>query len=110
MGSIKILPKTTSDYLLINDYIFSNSLYRLKNILILKNPPTLFRTLHFVTTTLEDIEEAFIYRDIPIRNLKRCTKADGKAMTLVTFSLVDNSDRSKLLKGCVNNKQPEKMP
>ena len=32
--------------------------------------------------TLEDIEEAFIYRDIPIKNLKRCRRADGTAMTL----------------------------
>ena len=31
--------------------------------------------------TLVDIEEAFIYRDIPIKNLKRCTRADGTAMT-----------------------------
>ena len=40
------------------------------------------------TITLEDIEEAFIYKDIPIKNLKRCTRADGTAMTLVMFELV----------------------
>ena len=50
------------------------------------------------TTTLEDIEEAFIYRDIPIKNLKRCARADGTAMTLITFELVINADRSILLK------------
>ena len=37
--------------------------------------------------TLEDIEEAFIYKDIPIKNLKRCTRADGTAMTLIIFEL-----------------------
>ena len=59
------------------------------------------------TTTLEDIEEAFIYRDIPIKNLKRCTKADGTSMTLVTFELVNNSDRSELFKGglSINNQK-----
>ena len=46
-----------------------------------------------ITTTLEDNEEAFIYKDIPIKNFKKCTKVDGSAMTLVTFSLVNNSDR-----------------
>ena len=46
-----------------------------------------------MATTLEDNEEAFIYTDIPIKNLKKCTKVDGSAMTLVTFSLVNNSDR-----------------
>ena len=30
-----------------------------------------------VSTILEDNEEAFIYRDIPFKNLKRCIKADG---------------------------------
>ena len=30
-----------------------------------------------IPTTLEDIEEAFIYRDIPTKNLKRNLKADG---------------------------------
>ena len=48
-GHIKILPKTTSDYLLINDYAFSNALYRLtKNIFLLRNPLILFQTPHFV--------------------------------------------------------------
>ena len=48
--------------------------------------------------TFEDIEEAFIYGDIPIKNLKRCTRADGRAMTLIMFKLVNFEDRSELLK------------
>ena len=52
--------------------------------------------------TLEDIEEAFIYRDIPIKNLKRCTRADGTAMTLIMFDLVNIGDRPKLLKNGVS--------
>ena len=52
-----------------------------------------------ISTTSEDIEEAFIYRDIPIKNLKRCMKADGLSMTLVTLNFVNNSDRPALLKG-----------
>ena len=52
--------------------------------------------------TLEDIEEAFIYRDIPIKNLKRCTKTDGAAMTLKMFDLVNIGDRSELLKNVVS--------
>ena len=68
-------------------------------------------TLHInkvnTTATLEDIEDVFIYRDIQIKNLKRCTKADGATMTLVTFELVNNSDRSELLKGglSINNQK-----
>ena len=50
-------------------------------------------------TTSEDIEETFIYRDVPIKNLKRCTKAGGPAMTLITLNLVNNSDRPELSKG-----------
>ena len=60
-----------------------------------------------IATTLEDIEQAFIYRDIPIKNLKRCTKADGSSMTLITFNLVNSSDRPELLRGglSINNKK-----
>ena len=45
--------------------------------------------------------------DIPIKNLKRCTKADESSMTLITFNLVNNSDRPILLKGglSINNKK-----
>ena len=55
-----------------------------------------------ITTTLEDIEEAIIYRDVQVKNLKRCTKADWPTMTLLTFNLVNNSDRPELLKGNIN--------
>ena len=80
-GNIKILSKTTSDYLLINDYHFSNALYRLtkKHITIEESTnsfsnSTLCLNKINVSTTLDDIEEAFIYRDIPIKNLKVCPK------------------------------------
>ena len=57
--------------------------------------------------TLEEIEEAFIYRDIPIKNLKRCTRADGTAMTLIMFKLVNLEEKSKLLKNeiSINNQK-----
>ena len=60
-----------------------------------------------IAATFEDIEEAFIYRDIPIKNLKICAKADGSSMTLITSNLVSNSDRPELLKGglSINNNQ-----
>ena len=45
---------------------------------------------------MEDIEEGFIHRDIPFANRKR--KAGGWPITLITFSLVRNSDRTELLK------------
>ena len=48
--------------------------------------------------TLEEIEETFIYSDILIKNLKRCTRADETAMTLITFELVNVEEKSKLLK------------
>ena len=113
-ANIEILPKNVSDYLLINDYAFSNAFYRLtKKHITIEESTNIFSNSTLclneinATTTLEDIEEAFIYRDIPIKNLKRCTKADGTAMTLVTFSLVNNSDRSELLKGglVINNQK-----
>ena len=55
--------------------------------------------------TLEDTEETFIYKDIPIKNLKRCTRADDTAMTLVMFKLLSLEDKSKLLKNeiSINN-------
>ena len=55
-----------------------------------------------IATTLEDIEEAIIYRDVQVKNLKRCTKADWPTMTLLTFNLVNNSDKPELLKGNIN--------
>ena len=60
-----------------------------------------------IATTLEDIEEAFIYRDILIKNLKRHTKVDGSPMTLITFNLVNSSERPGLMRGrlSINNKK-----
>ena len=55
-----------------------------------------------ITTTLEDIEKAIIIGMFPIKNLERCTKADWPAMTLLTFNLVNNSDRPELLKENIN--------
>ena len=58
------------------------------------------------STNLENTEEAFIDRDIPSKNLKRNVKIDGSPMTLVTFSLVSNSDRNEILRsGLVINNQ-----
>ena len=111
-GNIKLLPKTTTDYQLINHYAFSSAIYRLtnKHITIEESTnnfhnSTLCINKVNIATTLEDIEQAFIYRDIPIKNLKRCTKADGSSMTLITFNLVNSSDRPELLRGglSINN-------
>ena len=116
---MKLLPKTTKDYQLINHYAFSSAIYRLtnKHITIEESTnnfhnSTLCINKVSIGTTLEDIEEAFIYKDIPIKNLKRCTKADGSSMKLITFNLVNNSDRSELLKGGLsinNQKKPEEI-
>ena len=79
-----MLPKITKDYQLINHYAFSSAIYRLKikHITIKESTKnfhnsTLCINKVIITTTSEDIEEAYIYRDIPIKNLKRCTKVDG---------------------------------
>ena len=113
-GNIKLLPKTTKVYQLINHYAFSSAIYRLTiNHITIEESTNNFHNSTLCTnkvsiaTTLEDIEEAFIYRDIPIKNLKRCTKADESSMTLITFNLVNNSDRPILLKGglSINNKK-----
>ena len=113
-GNIKILSKTISDYRLIIDYAFSSAFYRLikKHITVEEATNTFSNSTLCINkintaTTLEDIEEAFIYRQITIKNLKRCTKADATAMTLETFASVNNSDRSELLKGglSINNQK-----
>ena len=57
---------------------------------------------------LEDIEDAFIYRDFPIKNLKRCTRADGTAMALIIFELVIIEEKSKLLKNGISVKNQNK--
>ena len=105
-GNIKLLPKTTKDHQLINDYAFSSAIYRVtyKHITIEESTNTFLNSALCInkvniSTTLEDIKEAFIYRDIPIKNLKRCRKADGSSMTLITFNSVNNSDRPEVLKG-----------
>ena len=101
-GNIKLLPKTNKDYQLINHYPFSSAIYRLtnKHITIEESTnnfhnSTLCINKVSIATTLGEIKEPFIYRDIPIKNLKRCTKADGSSMTLITFNLVNSSDRLK---------------
>ena len=106
--NIRIHPKTTSAFLLINEYTFSRALYRLtkKHITIYHKKSTntfsnstLCLSKINITTTLEDLEEVFIYRYVPTKILKRYTKVDGTAVTLVTFSVVNSSDRIDLLKG-----------
>ena len=112
-GNIKIPPKTTNDFLLIKDFAFSSAIHRLtkKHVSIEESTSsfsnsTLCLNKIKTTTTLGDIEDAFIYNDIPIKNLKRYTKANGSAVTLVTFSLVNSSDSPELLKkGLVINNQ-----
>ena len=113
-GNIKLLSKTTRDYQLINHYAFSSAIYRLteKHITIEESTQnfhnsTLCINKVSIATTLEDTEEAFVYRDIPIKNLKRCSKADGSPMTLITFNLSNNSDRPELLRGglTINNQK-----
>ena len=117
LGNIKLLSKSTKHYQLINHYAFSSAIYRLTNehITIEESTnnfhnSTLCISKVSITTTLEDIEEAFIFRDIPVKNLRRCTKTDGYSMTLITFNLVNKSDRPDLLKGriSINNKKSGK--
>ena len=112
LENIKLLPKTVRDYQLVSNYAISCAIYRLsKNKITMEESTNTFSNstlcIHKINTTktLEDIEEAFIYENIPIKNLKRSTRADGAAMTLVTFNLVSLEDKSKLLKNgiLINN-------
>ena len=71
-GNIKLLPKTTNDHQLINHYAFTSAIYRLtnKHITIEESTNTFHNSTNCInkvsiTTTLEDIKEAFIYRDVP---------------------------------------------
>ena len=98
-GNIKLLPKTVHDYRLISNNAFSSAIYRLtKNNITVEESTNSFSSSTLcinkvnTTITLEDIEEAFIYKDIPIKNLKRCTRADGTAMTLAMFELASLED------------------
>ena len=84
-GNIKIIPKTISDYLLINDYAFSNPIYRLtkKHITVEESTNTFTNStlcLNKINTAtpLEDFEEVFIYRDRPIKSLKDVQKQMGQ--------------------------------
>ena len=54
---------------------------------------------------MEDIDEAFIHREIPIKNRKRNVKADGSPITLMSFSLVCSSDRTEVLKSGFTKQQ-----
>ena len=108
-GHIKLLPKTIHDYRLIANYAFTSAICRLtkNNITVEKftnnfSNSTLCINKVNTAITLEDIEEAFIYRDIQIKNLKRCTRADGTAMTLIMFELVNFENRSELLKNGIS--------
>ena len=97
---------------LITNYAFSSAIYRLtkKHITVeestvnFSNSTLCFNKVN-TAITLEDIEEAFIYRVIPIKNMKRCTRADRRAMSLIMFELVNNADRTELLKNglSINN-------
>ena len=84
-GNIKLLPKTTNDYQLINHYAFSSAIYRLINKHITAEES--INTFHnstlcinkvSITTTLEDIEEAFIYRDAQLKTWKDAQKLMGR--------------------------------
>ena len=99
---------------MINDCTFSNVFYRItkSHVTIEESTHSFWNsTLHMnkinISTTLEDIEEAFVYRNIPFKNFKRCIKDGGNPMTLVTLSLVNSSDRTELLKSrlIINNKK-----
>ena len=112
MGNIKLLPKTVLDYQLISNYAFSSAIYRItKNYITVEESTNSFSSSTFciikinIAIALEEIEEAFIYKDVPIKNLKRCTRADGTAMTLIMFELVNLKEKSKLLKNgmSINN-------
>ena len=67
---------TTSDYLLMNSFSFSNTIYRItKNHITIKESTNSFSNSILdlnkinISTTLENNKEAFIHRDIPIKNL-----------------------------------------
>ena len=51
-----------------------------------------------ISTTLEEVKQAFIQQDISFRNIKTCNEADGSPMTLIAFAVLDSSDRDELLK------------
>ena len=91
-GNTKVSPKTTADYLLINDYAFSNAIY-----IFTKKHATIEESTNFFSnsmlflnkrknsTTVEDIAEAFIYIDKSIKNLNRNVNPIDTPIPLVTF-------------------------
>ena len=112
-GDIKILLKATSDYLFIIHFaFFIQGICR-----ITKQHITTEEFTHSfsnsilclnkinTSTSLEDIEEAFIYRDIPIKNRKISVKANGSPTTLKSFPLVCCLDRIELLKSGFDKQQ-----
>ena len=77
-GNIRLLPKTTNDYQLISHYAFSRAIYRLTNKHIIIEEST--NTFHnstlcinkvSIATSLGDIEEGLIFRDVSIKNLPK---------------------------------------
>ena len=104
-GDIKILLKTTPDYLFTINFTFIQAICR-----ITKQHITTEEFTHSISnsvlclnkintsTSLEDIEEAFIYRDLPIKNRKISVKTNGSPTTLQSFPLVRCSDMIELLK------------
>ena len=108
----KILLKTTSDYLFTINFAFIQAICRITK----QNITTEEFTHSFsnsilclnkinTSTSLEDIEEAFIYRDIPIKNRKISVNANGSPTTLKSFSLVRCLDRIELLKSGFDKQQ-----
>ena len=76
-GNINILPKATSDYLLTNNFAFNSTIYKItkKHITIQESTHSFSNSILCLnkistSTALEDIEEPFIYRDIPMKNLR----------------------------------------
>ena len=77
-GNIKLLTKTVHDYRLISNYAFTSAIYRLtKNNITVEEFTNNFSSaalcINKVNTalTLEDIEVAFIDKDIPTKKLKK---------------------------------------
>ena len=104
-SNIKILPKIISDYLLMNNFAFSSTIYKItKNHITIQESTSSFSNSILclnkinTSTALEDIEEAFIHRDIPIKILK---KRESRRLVndISDFLLVSSSYRTQLLKG-----------
>ena len=108
----KILPKTTSDYLLMNNFAFSNAFYGItkEHITIKKSTHSFSNSILCLneintSTSLEDIEENLLTETSQLKTEKKPAKANGLPITLMTFSLVCRSDRTELLKSRVAKQQ-----